>query len=194
MQPARLLCPWGFSRQECWSGLPCSPPGDLPNSGIEPRFPAFQVVSLPSEPPGKPKNTLEGSLSLLQGIIPTRGSNWGLLLYRYSLYELSYQGSSYMYKHTIIILYIIKIKIILVFQKALISCSQYYTHFDQIGLCQTCYIKIPRNLLNYSIIFLTIKIVIQNNCTLDILGILCVSAEFLTPTLPFIKIITQRQL
>ena len=26
----------GFSRQECWSGLPCPPPGDLPNPGIEP--------------------------------------------------------------------------------------------------------------------------------------------------------------
>ena len=26
----------GFSRQEYWNGLPCSPPGDLPNSGIEP--------------------------------------------------------------------------------------------------------------------------------------------------------------
>ena len=25
----------GFSRQEYWSGLPCSPPGDLPNPGIE---------------------------------------------------------------------------------------------------------------------------------------------------------------
>ena len=25
-----------FSRQEYWSGLPCSPPGDHPNSGIEP--------------------------------------------------------------------------------------------------------------------------------------------------------------
>ena len=25
----------GFSRQEYWSGLPCPPPGDLPNSGIE---------------------------------------------------------------------------------------------------------------------------------------------------------------
>ena len=24
-----------FSRQEHWSGLPCSPPGDLPNLGIE---------------------------------------------------------------------------------------------------------------------------------------------------------------
>ena len=34
--PTRLLCPWGFSRQEYWSGLPSPPPGDLPNGGIEP--------------------------------------------------------------------------------------------------------------------------------------------------------------
>ena len=26
----------GFSRQEYWSWLPCSPPGDLPYTGIEP--------------------------------------------------------------------------------------------------------------------------------------------------------------
>ena len=26
----------GFSRQEYWSGLPCPPPGDLPDPGIEP--------------------------------------------------------------------------------------------------------------------------------------------------------------
>ena len=44
----------GFSRQEHWSGLPCPPPGDLPNSGIEPGSPALQADSLPSEPPGKP--------------------------------------------------------------------------------------------------------------------------------------------
>jgi hypothetical protein len=25
----------GFSRQEYWSGLPCPPPGDLPNPGIK---------------------------------------------------------------------------------------------------------------------------------------------------------------
>ena len=45
----------GFSRQEYWSGLPCPPPGDLPNPGIQPRFPALQADSLPSVPPGKPK-------------------------------------------------------------------------------------------------------------------------------------------
>ena len=36
LQPTRFLSPWGFSRQGYWSGLPCLPPGDLPDSGIEP--------------------------------------------------------------------------------------------------------------------------------------------------------------
>ena len=35
------------------SGLPCLPPGDLPNPGIKPRFPVLQADCLPSEPPGK---------------------------------------------------------------------------------------------------------------------------------------------
>ena len=43
-----------FSKQECWSGLPIPSPGDLPDPGIEPRSPAMQADSLPSEPPGKP--------------------------------------------------------------------------------------------------------------------------------------------
>ena len=41
----------GFSRQEYWSGLPFPSPGDLPDSGIEPRSPALQIDTLPSEPP-----------------------------------------------------------------------------------------------------------------------------------------------
>ena len=44
----------GFSRQEYWSGLPCPPPGDLPNAGIEPASlvsPAWQACSLPLVPP-----------------------------------------------------------------------------------------------------------------------------------------------
>ena len=43
-----------FSRQEYWSGLPYPSPGDLPDPGIEPMFPALQADTLPSEPPGKP--------------------------------------------------------------------------------------------------------------------------------------------
>ena len=44
----------GFSRQEYWSGLPCPPLGDIPNPGMEPRFPTLQADSLLTEPPGKP--------------------------------------------------------------------------------------------------------------------------------------------
>ena len=41
----------GFSRQEFWSGLPLSSPGDLPDPGIEPRSPTLQADALPSQPP-----------------------------------------------------------------------------------------------------------------------------------------------
>ena len=71
--------PWGFSRQEYWSGLPCPLPGSFPNPGIKPRSPALQADSVQSEPPGKPMNTGVGSLSLLQGIFQTQDSNWDLL-------------------------------------------------------------------------------------------------------------------
>ena len=37
----------GFSRQEYWSGLPCLPPGNLPDSGIKPTSPALQADFLP---------------------------------------------------------------------------------------------------------------------------------------------------
>ena len=63
----------GFSRQEYWSGLRFPSLGDRPNPGIQPRSPALQGDSLPSEPPGKPKNTGGGSLSLLQGNFPDPG-------------------------------------------------------------------------------------------------------------------------
>ena len=43
----------GFSRQECWSGLPFPSPGNLLDPGIEPRSPALQADALPSEPPEK---------------------------------------------------------------------------------------------------------------------------------------------
>ena len=49
----------GFSWQEYWSGLPCSPPVDLPDSGIEHASPEFQEdFSLLAEPPGKPQDTI----------------------------------------------------------------------------------------------------------------------------------------
>ena len=62
LQPARFLCPWGFSRQEYWSGLPSPPPGGLPNPEIQPGSPALQTDSLPSEP------TRQGVNSGKQGV------------------------------------------------------------------------------------------------------------------------------
>ena len=51
----------GFSRQEYWSGLPCPPPGDLPDTRMEPaslkHLLDWQAGSLPLAPPGKPPPT-----------------------------------------------------------------------------------------------------------------------------------------
>ena len=51
----------GFPRQEYWSGLAFSSPGDLLNPGIEPGSPALPTDALPTEPPVKtyrqPKGT-----------------------------------------------------------------------------------------------------------------------------------------
>ena len=84
----------GFSRPEHWSGEPFPSSGDLPNPGIKPRSLASQADSLPAEPPGKPKNTGVGSLSLLQQIFMPQELNLGLLHCRQILYQLSYQFSS----------------------------------------------------------------------------------------------------
>ena len=81
----------GFSRQECWSGLPFPSPGDLPDPGIEPQSPALQADALLSEPPGKswaPKNwcfwtvvlekTLESPLDCkgIHPVHPKRDQSW----------------------------------------------------------------------------------------------------------------------
>ena len=50
----------GFSKQEYWSGLPCPPPGDLPDPGIEPMSPSCIAGRFfTDEPPGKPKIGVE---------------------------------------------------------------------------------------------------------------------------------------
>ena len=97
----------------------CPPPGDLPNPRIESRSLALQVDFLLSEPPGKPKNTAVGSLSLLLGIFPTQALNWGLLHCKWILYQLSYQGnlgSLYVYN-------------IYIYKSKSLCCTLELTHF-----------------------------------------------------------------
>ena len=53
------------SRQEYWSGLPSTSPGDLRDPGIVLRYPASQADSLPSEPPGKPEPQTHKSIFLI---------------------------------------------------------------------------------------------------------------------------------
>ena len=88
----RLLCPWGFSKQEYWSGLPCPPLGDLPNQGIKPGLLHCRQILYHLSHQGS-WWILEWVTFLFQGIFPTQESNQGLLHCRWILYQLSYQGS-----------------------------------------------------------------------------------------------------
>ena len=58
-----------FSRQGYWSGLPFPSPGDLPDPGIEPGFPALQADSLSTE--------LQGKLVVIYGTINLAGDEGG---------------------------------------------------------------------------------------------------------------------
>ena len=64
----------GFSRQEYWNGLPCSPPGDLPNPGIKP-------ASLTSP-------------ALTDGFL-TPSATWEVLLYSWVLFFLNLHSTYY---------------------------------------------------------------------------------------------------
>ena len=70
----------GFSRQEYQSGVPCPPPGDLPDPGIEPMSPAAPALQADSLllsrlcQPGQEICTYNGFYKFL---FPTEGSNVG---------------------------------------------------------------------------------------------------------------------
>ena len=91
LQPHGLYSPWNSPGQNPGERGLFLFQGNLPNPGIKLRSPTLWADSLPAEPPGKPKNTGEGILSLLQGIFPTQESNWGLLHCRWIPYQLSYE-------------------------------------------------------------------------------------------------------
>ena len=52
--PHQILLSMEFSRQEYWGGLPCPPPGDLPNPGVKLVSPVLAGRLLTTAPPGKP--------------------------------------------------------------------------------------------------------------------------------------------
>ena len=56
------LLPMDFSRQEFWSGLLLSTPGDLPNPGIKPASSVFSALAgrfFTTAPPGKPYKRIQ---------------------------------------------------------------------------------------------------------------------------------------
>ena len=89
LQPTRLLCPWGFSRQENWSRLPCPPPGDLSNPGIKPKSPSCRQIlnhlSLQGSPLSCSKSTLHQSPSWALRKEKTTGRGRPLLYRGYTL-------------------------------------------------------------------------------------------------------------
>ena len=82
-----------YFRQEYWSGLPCPPPGDLPNPGSKPRSPALQTDPLLAEPQGK--LILEWVAYPFSSRSSRPRNHRGLLLCRQILYQLSYHLLSY---------------------------------------------------------------------------------------------------
>ena len=58
LELSRLLCPRNSPAKNTGVGKLCPSPGDPPNPGMELRFPALQVDSLPSEPSGKPSKLI----------------------------------------------------------------------------------------------------------------------------------------
>ena len=92
----------GFSRQEYWSGLPCPPPGDLPDPGIEPTSlmsPAWAGGFFTTTGTGKPLYTVKtysvenpspSSNLSTQGDLDTTGvlKVRGLVLHHQRLWEM----------------------------------------------------------------------------------------------------------
>ena len=102
LQPTRLFSPWGFFRQEYWSGLPSPPPGDLPNPGIEPTSLIisciWQVEPLPLAPSGKPKlHTVKCNFTKVQNhlsLLPRCNSFLQYMWYYTFLYLIGNQNIS----------------------------------------------------------------------------------------------------
>ena len=71
-----------------WVAVPFSRRSSQPRDWTQVSLIAGRFLT--TEPPGKPKNTGVGNLSLLQQIFPTPESNWGLLHWRWIPSQLNY--------------------------------------------------------------------------------------------------------
>ena len=69
LYPTKLLSPWDFPGNSTGVDFHFPSPGDLPDPGIEPGFPALQADSLPTE--------LQGKLIVLYGTINLAGDEGG---------------------------------------------------------------------------------------------------------------------
>ena len=70
----------GFSLQEYWSRLPFSPPGDLPDPGIEPMSPASPALAgrfFTTEPLGKPMTKWNQKKTPALSLYPPHGMTQG---------------------------------------------------------------------------------------------------------------------
>ena len=84
----------GFPRQEYWSGLPLSTPGNIPDSKIKPTSPvspALVVGFFTTEPPGKPKVGCINYLLLCNKSPQTQGCQSGSILF--NTYSSAWQSS-----------------------------------------------------------------------------------------------------
>ena len=77
----QALLSMGFSRQEYWSGLPCPPPGDIPDLGIKLcllHLLHWQAGSLPLALPGKPNSFLLWASLMAQLVknLPAMQETW----------------------------------------------------------------------------------------------------------------------
>ena len=77
-----------FFRQEYWSGLPCPPPRDFPNPGIELRSPTLQQILYHLSHQGSPRILEWVAYPFSRGSFQPRNQTSMQILY-----HLSYQGS-----------------------------------------------------------------------------------------------------
>ena len=76
LYPAKLLCLWGFSRREYWSGLPWSPSGILRSQGSNPGLPHCKCILYHLNHQGSPR-ILEWELFPSPGNLPNPGIKLG---------------------------------------------------------------------------------------------------------------------